>query len=145
MITCGIASIPERESCLRQTIESIYKQVDLVFVGLNDYPYTPLWFDNYDNLFYQHLDNAQYGDAAKFYLADKFSGYWITLDDDISVNEGYVEGIIEGINKYGVVSYHGKLYTPPVTSYKKIEKNYRCLDEVKEDSPINLIGSGCMG
>jgi hypothetical protein len=144
MICCGIASLPGRELCLRKTIDSIYNQVDLVFVGLNNYPQTPLWFDYYDNLCYEHSDNSL-GDGIKFRGVEYTNGYYLTLDDDLMVNNQYVEGIIEGINKYGVVSHHGKRYSPPITSYKKWDANYRCLDEVTEDQPINLLGSGCMG
>ena len=144
MITCGIASIPSREDCLKKTLDSIRNQVDIVFVALNGYEYTPPYLEFMDNVSYTFSDNSM-GDAMKFQMAQHCGGYFITLDDDLSVNEGYVEEMIEGINRYGVVSYHGKFYTPPVTSYRKIERNYRCLDEVKEDSPINLIGSGCMG
>ena len=143
MITCGIASIPSRVDCLKKTIDSIKDQVNLICVVLNGYTYTPEFLNDVDNLIYSYGDNSQ-GDAMKFQMAEYTSGYYMTLDDDLEAEQGYVAYLISKVNEYnGLVSLHGKHYTPPVTSFKQWDANYRCLDEVKGDHTVNLIGSGC--
>lgn len=143
MISCGIASIPIRVNCLKRTLDSIRTQVDLVFVTLNGYEYAPPYLEFMDNVSYTFSDNSL-GDAMKFQMASHCSGYYLALDDDLEAEIGYVDKLIAGVEKYnGLISLHGKLYPAPVISYKQWHGNYRCLDEVKEDVQVNLIGSGC--
>jgi hypothetical protein len=143
MITVGIASIPERESCLKKTLDSIRGQVDTVFVVLNGYEHAPLYLDYMDNVIHEFGDNSK-GDAMKFRIAQYCKGYYIAIDDDLEASRGFVQYLVNGVDKYnGIASLHGKVYLPPVRSYKQWAGNYRCLDRVSGDIKVNLIGSGC--
>lgn len=80
----------------------------------------------------------------KFYGADKTDGYYLTIDDDLTVSPGYVKYLISKVDQYNaLVSFHGKHYRPPVPTYRSWIGNYRCLDDVPQDTLVNFVGSGC--
>ena len=135
-----MASIPEREHNLSVVVNRILPQVDRLFVALNDYDHIPWWLDN-DKIEVFSLDNSL-GDAAKFYNIENVFGYYLALDDDLAVPQGYVKKMIEGVDKYeGLVSLHGRKYLSP--NFKNWAGNYNCLRTVSDDVRVNLIGSGC--
>ena len=143
MISVGIASIPERSDSLRRTVESLSPQVDIIFIGLNNYEQVPLWFDQFDNLHYQFFDNSK-GDAVKFYWVDKVSGYYLGCDDDLVYPNLYVDYMISKCNQYRCpVSLHGKTFSYPVDSYHKgFVRNFHCRSEVVGDHHADVIGTG---
>ena len=146
MISCHIASLPERESSLRQTINSIYKQVSKIYVSLNGYPQEPNWLTEMYNTKCITLDNSL-GDAAKFLNCWDEPAICLVLDDDLIVPKDYVQYMINGLAKYGgAVSLHGKKYsTRPIEHYRRnFTANFRCLNTVLEDSKVDIIGTGIM-
>ena len=78
----GIASLPERVECLRDTVNSLLPQVDKIIVGLNNYTKVPN-FLNHPKIEAYLLDNSL-GDAAKFYkVGDYKDSYYLSCDDDL--------------------------------------------------------------
>jgi hypothetical protein len=143
MIIAGIASIPAREQMLEKVIDSLTFQCNVVYVTLNAYDHVPEYFSKYDNVHYEFGDNSK-GDAMKFAMADSTDGVYLGCDDDLLYPRGYVQKMIEGVDKYnGLVSLHGRIYPIPVTDFRRWIGNYRCLGMVRSDTPVNLIGSGC--
>jgi len=144
MITVGIASIPSRISSLERVLDSIVEQVDQVFVGLNyGLEEKPNYLNKYANVFYSFRDNSN-GDAEKFRYADRVEGYFIGWDDDLVMPDGCAAYLVTGTNKYrGLVSLHGRTYPHPSQDFRQWTGNYRCLNTVKEDVQVDLIGSGC--
>ena len=143
MILCGIASLPSREENLRLVLKAISPQVDRVYVALNSYTRIPEWASEFDNVYFELFDNSR-GDSMKMAWCPPKGNYYLPLDDDLEVPNGYVDYMIEGVNRYnGLVSLHGKTYLPDFVSFKRWAGNYRCLGSVSEDIPhINVIGSG---
>jgi hypothetical protein len=140
----GIASIPQRKECLIQSLKSVIDQVSEVFVALNGYDSIPPELHSMRNVKPVIMSNSFYGDGGKVYLAGDVEGYYLTLDDDLAVKDGYVDYLCKGVDKYnGVVSLHGKTYLSPITHYKRWAGSYRCLGTVTEDVKVNFIGSGC--
>jgi len=143
MITVGIASIPEREESLKQVIDSLTRQADLIAVVLNSYKEIPSWIKEYDNVICDIGDNAL-GDAMKFALAESAKGLYVSWDDDLVAPPDAIWKLHRGVTKYNwVCSFHGRKYLSPVTNFKKFAGNYRCLGNVSEDVHVDFIGSGC--
>ena len=143
MVTAGIASIPQREDCLKSTLKSIRNQVDLIFVSLNGYEHTPPYLKFMDNVSYTFSDN-RLGDAMKFIYAGKVSGYFIGIDDDIIYPTGYVDYMISKCNEYNCpVSLHGKTFSYPVENYHQgFTRNFHCRSQVIGDHHVDVIGTG---
>lgn len=142
MIIAGIASIPNREKDLRHILDAIAPQVDMVIVSLNGYLERPPYAKDYDNVMMNITDNSK-GDAMKF-DGSWADGYHLCLDDDLIPPKGYVDDILEGVDKYnGLVSFHGRTYLKPIVDFRRWAGNYRCLNTVSDDVKVNFIGSGC--
>ncbi len=144
MVTCHIASLPDREQSLKLVLDAITPQVDRVYVMLNGHERPPQFIYKYSNVWYELLDNSL-GDAAKFLKVNNQEGICAFLDDDLIVPNGYIRDLHVGLQKYGgVVSLHGKLYPSRATHYKGFVGNFRCLNTVKYDVRVDVIGTGCM-
>lgn len=150
-ISACIASIPERRYSLESTIKSLLPQVDKIYLFLN----------NYDRVAAEQLykispkkiecaigDNG-YGDAGKFYWANKVDGFVCTADDDIVYPPDYIQSLVNGIEKYGrkaIVSFHGRILKFPTISYYRDYENYFSFsDKLECDTFVHVAGTGCMG
>lgn len=143
MRTLGIATIPSRVNSLERVLDSLTHQVDIMHVVLNGYYFIPPFLNKYKNIVYRVEDNSC-GDAMKFYLAEAVNGCYIGWDDDLIAKDGIIAHLVVGASLNNcLVSLHGRNYTPPIEHFRQWQGNYRCLDEVKEDTPVNFIGSGC--
>ena len=130
-VIIGIATIGGREEALQETLSSLKGQADHIVVGTDH----------------------RLGDATKFkpFFSDKYEGYFLTCDDDLTYPPDYVEQMIAGIERYNreaVVSFHGKRVDSIAEGdpwYKFAGMRYQCLGEVHPDYPIHIPGTGCMG
>lgn len=146
MITAQLASIPEREETLIQTILSLQPQVDYIRVALNGYDELPDRIRGMDGVILELTDNVM-GDANKFLGVEMRKGYVLTCDDDLIYPPNYVEYMTNKVDQYKcVVSFLGKEYGDrPVKSFRTGYTGlYRCLDEVKEDRQVDIGGTGAM-
>ncbi len=143
MTVGGLATVPSRIDTLKQVIDSIAPQLDLLYIVLNGHREVPQWLKEVGNVKYIVSDN-KYADSAKFMFCEKHPNvYYFGLDDDLIMPNGYVNEMIEGVNRYrGVVSLHGRKYPRPFISFTKWEANYRCLNTVREDVFVDLVGTG---
>lgn len=144
MITSvNIASIPERKEQLIKTIDSLINQVDVVNVCLNNYTENPYPHEKVNILY---SDNT-HGDAGKFLFLEFFEGYYFTADDDLIYPANYIEETKILIDKYNIVSYHGRTFPQfPIESYYKTPSiRNRCLDEHKYTEPVHIPGTGVLG
>jgi hypothetical protein len=144
MIVAGIASINTREHLLRRTLKSIYTQVDKVYAVLNNYSKLPDWITSMPNVEAIVSDNSM-GDAGKFLFTCKHDNdYFLSIDDDLVYPDSYVQNMVSAVDKYnGVVSYHGRVYPRPFVNYGHWIANYRCLNTVSKDVPVDIVGTGC--
>lgn len=157
MITCQLATIPERIELVKQTIESLMPQVDRLNVMCNNY--TDQHQDNlfhwakdiekirgidfFDGLFVYRRDNRM-TDGEKYYnIENAEPGYIFICDDDIRYPDTYCQDMIakieENKRKY-VVSLHGRIFTDfPIKYYFGNKGNqiaYNCLQGFEGDHVI---------
>ena len=123
-VMAGMSSIPSRRDALADAVRSIIDQVDQLGVYLGGYDEIPPWLSSVDNIVIQRSQddpNGDRGDAGKFWFAEGWDGFYLTVDDDIVYPPTYVEDTIDALTEVGVrsaVSCHGvRLKNPPVGSY----------------------------
>jgi hypothetical protein len=100
MTTAHLATIPDRESTLRQVLESIVPFVDHTFVALNGYKHVPTWLDELKTVTYRIFDNSL-GDAFKFAFIGEVSGRVLITDDDLLWNPDAINLLSQKVTQYG--------------------------------------------
>ena len=142
-ISANIASIPERREMLEKTIASLYDQVDVINISLNNYENDP-YID--DPKIKSILTDNSMGDAGKFLFQENFEGYYFSCDDDIVYPKTYVEDTIKKVDKYGVVSYNGRVFSSfPIQSfYRDRAKKYRYARTERKTVEVQFGGTGVM-
>ncbi len=143
-IIVGIASLPDRVECLKDTIDSLLPQVDKIIVGLNNYESIPEFLNNPKIEAYL-LDNSL-GDAAKFLKIDEYpNAYYFACDDDLIYPSNYTENLIQKTNEYGVpVGLHGAILRKPITSMYIDRIVFHCLKAVTSDITVDYLGTGAL-
>jgi hypothetical protein len=157
-VIVGIATYdgPGRRESLRETIDSLAGQVQMVYVYHNDYMAT---CDNDHAVpLPGELLEGDIGDIGKFWVTMMIRKpfYLLTCDDDLIYAPDYVETIVDGIERYGrraAVSFHGRQYYGPVGSFYRDfphhvqagARNHRCLDKVEGYHECTMLGTGCLG
>jgi hypothetical protein len=138
----GIASLPERVDCLKDTINSLLPQCDKIILALNNYSEIPD-FAKHEKIESYLLDNTL-GDAAKFYKVEEYQNvYYFSADDDLIYPPNYVEYMINKTNKYNVpVGLHGVILHNPIKSLYRDRKVFHCLHDVNDDYLVDYIGTG---
>ena len=147
-VTVGIASFAEREWLLYQALRSLLPQVDRICVYLNGYPEIPEFVRNPKMEVASSDEHGERGDAGKFFWADRMDeGYFLTCDDDLIYAPGYVERIIEGIERYdrrAPVGLHGGIFAINARSpYQRMFSS--CLARSMGDFYVHCLGTGVMG
>lgn len=150
-ITASIATMPGREAALREALESLLPQVDWLYVYLNGFVRIPSWLlTGRDKLTVASNIQGDLGDAGKFAAAVDAAGYFITADDDLIYDPGYVQTMIEAIERYdrrAIITLHGKRFTGPLTSYYRDRANQvRFHNQTAQatDEPVDVPGTGVM-
>ena len=143
MISVNIASIHSRKKQLINTIKSLIDQVDVINICLNNYIECPF---EHDKVNYFYSDNV-FGDSGKFLFLNDFDGYYFTCDDDLIYPPTYIKDMIRAIDKFGIVSHHGRTFQNfPIQSYYKSPSfRFRCLDKVSTTEPVQICGTGVLG
>ena len=146
-IIANVASY-RRTSSLVLSIKSLYNQVDVFNVALNDHQddIPELLYDSKINLFF--TDNSK-GDGFKFLNLINSDGYFFTFDDDLIYPDGYVKYMISKCNEYNdksIITLHGRNFGKlPISSYyKSATEIYSCLRAVKKDVNVQYGGTGVM-
>lgn len=146
MVSVNIASLKDRKELLIKTVDSIINQVDRVNLYLNYYDENPYPHEKVNYI----LGNNELMDAHKFtWCEEQEDGYMLFLDDDLEVPEDYVEYMIKGIDRFGIVSLHGRSFASyPISSYYHPNVpsfRFHCLNEVKFNEPVTFCGTGVLG
>ena len=147
-IRVGVASMPGREAGLQKVLEIISPQADEVFVYLNNFDSVPDNCHGFSNVSF--FTGADLGDRGKFAFMEGFSGYYLTVDDDIEYAPFHVQHIIDGIERYGrraVVGWHGSVFADDFeefynAQYRKV-LSFRFLRG--KDTQVHLLGTGVCG
>lgn len=138
LIIVGIASLPERVECLKDTINSLYNQVDKIIVGLNNYKEVPEFLKR-EKIECYLLDNSL-GDAAKFYKVDDYKGHWyFACDDDLIYRRGFIERMI--LNENPVTGVHGVDIKHPCDNYYRDRVVYHGNSALEQDTPVDIVAT----
>lgn len=105
--SANIATHAARSNSLRHTVDSLLPQVDEIRIYFNDCD-IPIWAELNPKIFpFKGIDIT---DNAKFYFLtmSEPDEIYLTIDDDIIYPRDYVEITKRWLQKYPVISYHGK-------------------------------------
>lgn len=148
-VRVGVASMPGREKTLAQVLHRIAPQADEVFVYLNNLSRVPEECETApDNVFF--FTGPDLGDRGKFCFLEGFSGYYITVDDDIDYARYHIISLIDAIERYernAIVGWHGSIFKEPFENFydprSRDVLSFR--NTVKRDTPAHLLGTGTTG
>lgn len=150
-IIASMASVPGRNECLKNTILSLYHQVDEVRVFLNNYDEVPSFLLSLDKVKVESSKIwGDQGDSGKFFWADdETPGYRFTCDDDIVYPPDYVNRMITNLQHYNdrvVVGGHGIMLKQPVTDYygQSQRKVYHFKNSVSGEFSCHILGTGVL-
>ena len=82
MVTINIATIPERESLLINTIKSLYDQADRINIWLNNYKTIPLWLS--DTKIKRNVGSYKCDSTVTFNLTILFIAHDLSVVNHIS-------------------------------------------------------------
>jgi len=146
-VTIGIATIPEREESLKDTLATLKGQADRIFVYMNGY-------DRKSGLEYSppnvtYVFGPDLGDIGKFWRCFQIfpPDFMVTCDDDLLYPPDFVKTLTQAAHFYRCpVSAHGRVIASPTTSYYRGGSlaAYRCLGTVEKDVDVTVIGTGTM-
>ena len=144
----NVASMPQRERSLHDTVRSVLPQADELNVYLNDYQEVP-WFLYHPKINYylstEHLGDL--GDVGKFFRVHNQSGYIFTIDDDLVYPATYAEDMIRNIEKFNrkaVITAHGRIFHEGrqcASLYRDFKEGFACTKKTRE-AFIHLLGTG---
>jgi FkbM family methyltransferase len=149
-VIVSMASIPQRESMLRDAVSSLYPAVDSLRVFLNNYDDIPEFLLQDKIEVCRSQDYGDNGDAGKFFWVDNDTeGYLFYCDDDLVYPPDYVDYIIKRLKQYdnsAIIGLHGILLKQPLVDYYNRYYRYvkRFLFECKRDHSVHILGTGCV-
>ncbi len=162
MITAQLATIPERAKLLPQVIDSLCKQVDVLYVMLNNWgvDLRKEWMTQqflcwpgeslkWGNVIFIDRKNEKSDGEKHYNIENAASGYVFTVDDDILYPKNYVEYMISKIEQYerkAVITCHGRVFgeLPIHSFYRDRAAMYQCLSTVVGDHKVDCGGDGVM-
>lgn len=147
VVQASLASIPSRESALRQVVERLSPQVDLLRVYLNGYDKVPSFLRRRGVVFARSQDHGDRGDAGKFFWCEEGNGYQLTCDDDLLYPDDYVSKMVEAVewhDRQAVVGLHGVKLRSPMHSYYGDRSKWHFAEGVREPLFVHILGTGCM-
>lgn len=154
-VVVGIASIPSRESSLRQVIKSLQKQtlpINKYYIYLNGYDEIPYYYrvlynpDRYN--FFLSAEFGDLGDAGKFFkVGEEKDSVYFSIDDDLVLPHNYIEFMLRGLKKYNnqkIVSLHGSIFNEKINNYYRDRRLFNFKRTLLKDIRCHLGGTGLM-
>ncbi len=146
-VRIGLATMPSRTDGLLRVIERLYDQADELCVYLNGFTEVPETIRG-DSRIHAYT-GPDLGDRGKFWFLTGFTGYYLTVDDDIEYPPFYVDHMIDGIERYrrrAIVGWHGSVLHPgPEDYYAPGARDIiNFSQDCPQDTPVHVLGTGCM-
>jgi GR25 family glycosyltransferase involved in LPS biosynthesis len=150
-VIAAMASIPSRRQMLRDAVESLLLQCDLVRVFLNEYPDVPEFLNHPRVQVRRSQDWDDKGDAGKFSwigLADE-PGYCVSADDDLLFPPDFVQHMIKVMERYdnrAIAAVHGVLMKHPFTNYyePKSRSVFYFQEALQKDWSVHILGTNAL-
>jgi FkbM family methyltransferase len=137
-VWAGLATVPERERSLRDTVASLIGQVDMLGVYLDDWGENPVPpFLDQPKI---RIERGMLGDAGKFSWAQEAPDLYLACDDDLVYPSGYPQTMRAACDIYGrdsAVSLHGRIFGPR-------PHKYHCLAGFDGDHVVHAVGTGAL-
>lgn len=149
-IIASLASIPQREEMLRDTISSLYPAVSRIRVFLNNYDHIPEFLMQEKIEVARSQDYGDNGDAGKFFWVDNDTdGYRLICDDDIVFPPDYIDRMIRKLRQYDnsvILGLHGILLKQPLKEYYNPLSRHVTHYESKcsKDCCVHVLGTGAV-
>lgn len=148
MILAGMATMPDRLPYLREVVQTIRPQVNVLRVYLNNFEEIPDFLSPEEG----HLSrdaSGDMGDAGKFYWLDDREGHsythYLTLDDDLGYPSDYVARLVEEFDardKKAVVGVHGSEFSNPLDDFVTSRKErYRFYEPLESARRVHILGT----
>lgn len=129
-VVCGMATTNERMQFADKAVNSIIKQVNELHL-----------YNNSTN-----IDRADNGKYWGLFLHQKNPIYYLTLDDDIIYPDGYVNNMLEQIEKHQcIVSHHGRILTGLNKEYYSGHQAFAFYQENNTNRYLDVFGDGVAG
>lgn len=150
MITINIASIPERQKYLQQTLISLFSNTtrpDRINVYLNNYDKVPAFLTHDIITVFRSQDEkvGDIGDNGKFYQVEKTEGYYFTCDDDIIYPRDYIAYQVKAIERYNrltICGFHGTIFAKRYKSYYDGNTIFHFFNGLVKDERVHMLGTG---
>ena len=148
----GMATVPGRQDALRHAVASLLPQLDHLFVHANYAASDPIpaCLVHPKITVVRSSDTEDWGDAGKFYSLCTpgrvpAGAYTVTVDDDIGYPPQFVTTMLACCRRHmdrAIVTYHGGILPPRVTSYTRQRNAVHFNDANARDLPANIMGTG---
>ncbi len=149
-VSINIATQPHRLDTLKLMVESIYNQVDVIRIYLNNFIEIPTLHNPDNKIVY--AQGKDLTDNGKFYFLDNVqpNEYYFTADDDLIYPPDYIETMIDYIDRYDcIVTVHGRVLQGKNKHYYRDHLAFMCLETVTfEDAEVikvDVCGTGVTG
>ena len=114
MIIANMATYPARVDTIKKTVPIIAKQVDVLYICLNEFSEIPEFLSEYKNI-KAFIPKQDYKDVGKFVTKMKDNDDIFYVDDDIIYPSNYVKRTIEIREEFDhikpIIGYHGIIYS----------------------------------
>lgn len=145
-----MATFPARAATLRTVVESIARQLDVLYLYLNGYHEVPSWLGALANvrpLLGKGADGDLSATGKLAFLRHETSGICFTLDDDILYPPDYVErmvGLRERLCRGVALCVHGSVLPDLASWYYERSWLHDSETPLRHATPVNLAGSGTL-
>lgn len=144
-VFAAVASIPQRESSLKDVIDNMLPQVDRLFIYLNGYNHIPDFIKN-EKIEFVLDPMGRTAAAAKLYWAKQVEGYYFSIDDDIIYPFDYCMRTIELYEQLTapcIVSYHGKNFSMLATHQRLDRVEFYQFEHAQLNiEKVHVVGTG---
>lgn len=145
MIIANMATFPARRDIIIDVIQSIYQQVDLINICLNEFSSIPRELAKFHNL-NPVIPQTDYKDVGKFIHQIDRNASYILVDDDIIYPSDYVSKLKYFYEKFEnlnvVVGTHGVIYTDIYNGSFKSRKVFSFRQSLDKVRVVNQLGTG---
>lgn len=113
----ALATVPSRAHLLERALASLRPQVDRVAVYLNGFSEPPPSVLRFADVYV--LDPENRGAERKLHWADRYTGVYLSCDDDFAYPSDYAATMVAAVRQWGgraIVTAHGRQYVEQPTS-----------------------------
>ena len=146
-----MASYPARQNSLKETLGTLFHQLDSIYIYLNEYSFQQFtelqdWVltrkGSCEVLFIQGKDNIR--DIGKFWFMGVVKGYIFFVDDDILYPPNYVREMVRAVKKHKtIITVHGrKIRNLPMFHYFADTESYNYQTALERFDFVDIAGTG---